>query len=465
MIKTHWVKTAVACGTALTLSIAVGAVDTYTTASTLCKETEMAGISLSMDKYYADTYNNEETPAPTQEAEATEAPTAEATDKQPAATPAPTPQVSKQFLNTAISIADDYVNVRKSPSTEAKILGKLYEGCAAKVIETKDGWSRIESGSVNGYIKSEFLATGAEAEKLAEKYGKYYAKVKPGTITLNVRTKPSTKATILTQIPEDENFEVLKIGENWVKISIDGDKGYVAKEFVNLHASFKKAISIEEEEAEARRKAAAEAAEQERLAALEAERARQSSSSSSNSNSSSSSRSSSSSSRSSSSSSRSSSSSSRSSTSSSRSSSSSSRSTSSNRSSSSSNRSSSSYSGGGSGSEIASYAQKFVGNPYVYGGSSLTKGTDCSGFTMSIYAQFGYSLPHSAAAQSKCGRSVSLSSVQPGDLIFYKNGSRIGHVAMYIGGGQVVHASNPSDGIKISNMYYRKPCSARRIVG
>lgn len=84
---------------------------------------------------------------------------------------------------------------------------------------------------------------------------------------------------------------------------------------------------------------------------------------------------------------------------------------------------------------------------------------------MSIYAQFGYSLPHSSSAQAGCGRSVSLSSVKPGDLIFYKNGSRIGHVAMYIGGGQVVHASNPSDGIKISNMYYRKPCSARRIVG
>ena len=84
---------------------------------------------------------------------------------------------------------------------------------------------------------------------------------------------------------------------------------------------------------------------------------------------------------------------------------------------------------------------------------------------MSVYAQFGYSPPHSAAEQSGCGSKVSLSNVQPGDLIFYRNGSRIGHVAMYIGGGRVVHASNPSDGIKISNMYYRKPCGARRIIG
>ena len=101
----------------------------------------------------------------------------------------------------------------------------------------------------------------------------------------------------------------------------------------------------------------------------------------------------------------------------------------------------------------------------MYGGSSLTKGTDCSGFTMSVYAQFGYSLPHSAAAQSGRGRKVSLSALQPGDLIFYRSGGRIGHVAMYIGGGRVVHASTPRDGIKISNYRYRQPACARRIIG
>ena len=99
----------------------------------------------------------------------------------------------------------------------------------------------------------------------------------------------------------------------------------------------------------------------------------------------------------------------------------------------------------------------------MWGGSSLTHGTDCSGFTMSIYAQFGYSLPHSAAAQSGRGRSVSFSDLQPGDLIFYRNGGRIGHVAMYIGGGQVVHASTESTGIIVSNMYYSTPCKAVRV--
>jgi cell wall-associated NlpC family hydrolase len=114
---------------------------------------------------------------------------------------------------------------------------------------------------------------------------------------------------------------------------------------------------------------------------------------------------------------------------------------------------------------VVAYALQFVGNPYVYGGSSLTNGTDCSGFTMSVYANFGYSLPHSSSSQSGCGTSVSLDSLLPGDLLFYTNGgSSIGHVAMYIGNGQVVHASTPATGIKISNANYRTPLCAVRII-
>lgn len=477
MRRTYWVKTTVGCVSALAISLSCCPMGQDLTAATLCKETEMAGISLSLDKYTEDQVGmdapasvvsdeaasealTEATEAPAvPDAAAPVAPVADAAaPAADAAAPEPTPQVAKQFQTTALSTASDYVNIRKTPSTEGKILGKLYEGSSAKILKEKDGWTQIESGSVTGYIKSEFLATGAKAEKLASKYGTYYAKVKPGTITLNVRKKPNTTCTILTQIPEDESYEVVSIGKNWVKISIDGDKGWVAKEFVNLHAKFKKAISIEEERAEERRKAEAAAAEQERLNALAAEQARQEQQSQSSSSSSQSSSSSSSSSSSGSSSSRSSSSSSRRSSSSS---------SSSKRSSSSQSSSSggSVTASGGSGSAIASYAQKFVGNKYVYGGSSLTNGTDCSGFTMSVYLQFGYSLPHSSAAQANCGKKVSLSSLQPGDLVFYKNGGSIGHVAMYIGGGQVVHASNPTNGIMISSVRYRTPVCARRIVG
>ena len=116
------------------------------------------------------------------------------------------------------------------------------------------------------------------------------------------------------------------------------------------------------------------------------------------------------------------------------------------------------------GQAIADYATQFVGNPYVYGGASLTGGADCSGFTMAVMANFGIGLPHNAAAQSGCGTPVSMDALQPGDLLFYDGGGGIGHVSIYIGGGQVVHASNPTNGILISDIGYRTPVAARRFV-
>ena len=110
---------------------------------------------------------------------------------------------------------------------------------------------------------------------------------------------------------------------------------------------------------------------------------------------------------------------------------------------------------------VVSYALQFVGNPYVYGGTSLTNGADCSGFVLSVMANFGISLPRTAAAQSTVGTPVSLDSIQPGDLLFYQGSGGIGHVTMYIGNGQVVHASNPSTGITVSSIDYRTPCCAR----
>ncbi len=115
--------------------------------------------------------------------------------------------------------------------------------------------------------------------------------------------------------------------------------------------------------------------------------------------------------------------------------------------------------------EVVNYALQFVGNPYVYGGTSLTNGTDCSGFTMSVYAHFGYYIPRTAAAQMQGLSSVDLGSIQPGDLLFYRDSSGgIGHVTMYIGGGQVVHASSSTTGIIISGVGYRTPCGAARII-
>ncbi len=113
---------------------------------------------------------------------------------------------------------------------------------------------------------------------------------------------------------------------------------------------------------------------------------------------------------------------------------------------------------------LVNYACQFIGNPYVWGGTSLTRGADCSGFTMRIYEQYGVYLPHKASAQAGCGTRIDSSEAKPGDLFFYSNGRGINHVAIYIGNGQVVHASSPKTGIKISNAYYRTPTCVVRLI-
>ncbi len=114
--------------------------------------------------------------------------------------------------------------------------------------------------------------------------------------------------------------------------------------------------------------------------------------------------------------------------------------------------------------DICQYAKEFLGNRYVWGGTSLTNGTDCSGFTMGVFKNFGIKLPHSSRSQAGMGTKINLSQAQPGDLVFYGKGSYINHVAIYIGNGQVIHASSPKTGIKISNVYYRTPLKVVRII-
>lgn len=112
-----------------------------------------------------------------------------------------------------------------------------------------------------------------------------------------------------------------------------------------------------------------------------------------------------------------------------------------------------------SGQAVVNYASQFLGNPYVYGGSSLTNGTDCSGFVMSVYAHFGVSLPHSSSALRSVGYGVSYDSMQPGDIVCYN-----GHVGIYVGGNTIIHASNPATGIKYTSpANYRTVVAVRRI--
>jgi len=357
--------------------------------------------------------------------------------------PVATPEPVSVLANVGISIANEYVNIRKKPNTDSKILGKLYRGSAATITSTEGDWVKIKSGTCHGYIKSEFLAIGFDAEKLIGKYGTRLATVT--TTTLKVREERNTECTVLTLVPEGETFEEVKEYNDWVKIVVDeSTKGYVAKEYVKLEVEFKEAISIKEERAmiraaRERERRAREAEEEARLererraAAVAADASKASSSSNSSSKSSSSNKSSSGSSH-------------------------------------KSSGSSSSVSAAlgpvnsGTGSSVACYAQNFIGNKYVYGGTSLTNGADCSGFVQAVYSKYGVSLPRTSSSQSNSGSSVSLDNVKPGDLVFYSSGGRVNHVALYIGDGKVVHASNRRDGIKVSNMNYRTPCKARRVV-
>lgn len=344
------------------------------------------------------------------------------------------------FENVGISIANEYVNIRRRPNVESKILGKLYRGCAATIVATKGDWVKIKSGSVEGYIKSEYLAIGKKVEKLVDKYGTKLATVR--TTTLKVREERNTDCTVLTLVPDGEVLEVTKEYKDWVKIIVDDStKGYVSRDYVELSVEFGEAISIEEEEAIERQRREAEEAAREAEAAAYAERMRQqqqqqqaaASHNSSSSSSSSSSR--------------------PSNNKSSSSSSSSSRNTDTSKVS----------TGSGTGSDAAAYAQKFIGNPYVYGGTSLTNGTDCSGFVQSVYSKYGISLPRTSGSQAGSGKSVSLDDVAPGDIIYYSSGGKVNHVALYIGNGKVVHASTKRTGITTSNMRYRTPSGARRV--
>ncbi len=311
------------------------------------------------------------------------------------------------FKSLVIAQVNDYVNVRSIPSEEGEILGKLYDKSVGEFIEEDNGWDKITSGSVTGYVKAEYCVTGDDAVALAKKVGNRIATVT--TTTLKVREEPSLDATVLGLVPIQDQLLVTEELDNWVKVNIEEGDGYVSLDYVTLSTEFVKAESREEEEArlakeEAERKAALEAA---RKAEEKNRKAAKSESSATTSE------------------------------------------------------APVVYATGESalGQSVASYACQFVGNPYVYGGTSLTNGADCSGFVMSVYANFGVSLPHSSSGDRSVGTAVDgLANAQPGDIICYS-----GHVAIYIGNGQIVHASTAKTGIKISDVNYRTPLGVRRI--
>lgn len=403
-------------------------------------EMPVAGMDVALNSYYA----------------RTSASSQEELENPVVGIPAETPveETPSAYENIAVSRCYDYVNVRSLPNTDCEIVGKIYDGCAATILERVDDWYRIESGNVEGYIKAEYFVTGAEAEALVDELATKIATV--NTTTLLVRAGAGTDFDCLTMVPLGEEFVIMEEDNNWAKIEVDAStNGWVSMDYLDVVVKFDVAISIEEENAkiaaqeEAKRRAEADrqaylaaqarAAQAAQAAQEEAARAAQEAQAET-----------------------------------------------------AGAEQEAPAEADGAGQEevpvqapqeevsvpaasansalreaMVSYALQFVGNPYVYGGNSLTNGTDCSGFVKLIYQEFGYSLTRRASLQYHDGRVISLDAIQPGDLIFYPepyNSREIGHVAMYIGNNQVVHASTAKTGIKISSLNYRTIYGAVSII-
>ena len=402
---------------------------------------------------------------------------------------------------------ESYINIRSEADENSEVVAKLYNDGSATVEETdEDGWYKIKSGNAIGYVKSEYFATGEQAKEIADKVAYNVAVV--NAKALNVRATPSEESTVIDVASESEELEVVDTSGEWATVALGNDVyGFIHPDYCEYKTYYPTAVTLEEE---ADRQAAEEASykevsentdisdsedvsyaedtasadatytdetpstdtayvdetpetdvpytevpeteapyteapyteapyteapeteapyteapeteapytevpeteapyteapeteapetEAQETEAPETEAPETEAPASDSS----------------------------------------------------------------VGQEIANYAVQFVGNPYVYGGTSLTNGTDCSGFTQSVMANFGIYIARTAADQAYGGTSVSVSDIQPGDLLFYSDGSGISHVALYIGGGQIVHAATESQGIIISSYNYDSPvCAAR----
>ena len=299
------------------------------------------------------------------------------------------------FNNIGIADVETNLLIRKEPNEGGDILGKMPKNAGCEILEpNSNGWTKVKSGKVTGYVKSEYLIIGQEASELALTIANHIA-VFNGDGNLRVRKDPSVpndpNENVIDSIAPGEEILVLDplvctYGQEinkWVKVSLDGDDsengtvGYVAKEYVDLSYILPHAYTLEELSVGTDASPTAV--------------------------------------------------------------------------------------------KIVTYAKKYLGYRYLWGGSGISrlennKGVDCSGFVQAIYSEYGYSLPRTSREQANRGTSVSSNNLKAGDLVFYGSKSYINHVAIYIGNGRIIHASNKRDGVKISNVFYRTPVKCVRII-
>ena len=308
-------------------------------------------------------------------------------------------QAINQYDNLVIFKKSGYMNVRSTPENKGddNVIGKLTSKAAGDIIETLDGWYKIKSGTVTGYIAAdpELIATGQEAKDLAMQNATQMAIIT--TDVLNVRVEPNTDSKIWTQIVKDERYPVVDQQDGWVQI----DLGSVDTEDGSQDGDEKAYISTRDNNVEVRYAL---------NEAIKFTPAKDSSSGASSDGSGSSTKQS-------------------------------------------------------RRSQLVNYALQFVGNRYVWGGTSLTNGVDCSGFTMRVMEKFGVSLPHYSGSQAQMGKKVTSATLKPGDLIFYAGSNgKVNHVAIYIGNGRIVHAASRRSGIKTSTWNYRTPVAIRSML-
>jgi len=327
--------------------------------------------------------------------------------------PTETEEVEDEYSNFAIANVDQYVNVRSEAGTDSEIVGRMYDGAVAQIQETQqceDGeWLKVISGNAQGYIKAEYFIYGEDAARVIDDYVDRYAVVKADR--LNIREDSDIESKRIGYAERGEKLKLAddkNVGDEWIYVNYGDEKrGYISADYISVEEEFIYAKTMDEIKAEEEEKKAllARAEVDEETAPEDVSTPVPAETAEVQ-----------------------------------------------------------IPASGNVRSDIVDFAMQYVGYPYVHGGNSLETGTDCSGFTSLVYAQFGYGLSRTPAGQlSGNGRSISLDEAQPGDIICYGK-SKCTHVAIYIGNGQIVHAANPRKGVVVYSVGYDNILGVKNVI-